>query len=259
MRMVMANPTVTGSGYRLIDFDRYPEHIVTHPKEVDLILRGLVSQRALLALFVQNTYLFPTVLLGLDDKEVYLDVARDESLNQRVAGNDIVCQGKQDGVTVQFALRRPTIRNIANGRAFAAPRPDALLRLQRREFFRLRVPMSHNVICKINVAAPGTPPRYYPLRVLDISSGGVAVMAPPHTLRLTEGQRFPDSQLVIPTAEPFTLTLEVRNVFHITNRSGQLVERIGCRFVDLPLNIYTALQRYIFTAQRELQRLQAQE
>ncbi len=251
--------STSDTAFQLLDFDRYAEHIVTHPKEVDFLLRNLLSQRTILGLFSQQRYVFPTLLIGLDEHQVFLDVSRDDALNQRIVGHDVVCQGKLDGVVTQFALRHPALQTRSVGRAFVAPRPDAILRLQRREYFRLRVPLAHNVVCKINVAPPGQVPHYLPVRVLDISNGGVAILVPPSTLKLTPGQLFADSQLIIPTSEPITVTLEVRNVFHVTNRMGQVVERAGCQFIDLPAHAYTKLQRYIFTAQRELQRTHPHE
>lgn len=237
---------------RLVDFDRYAEHIVTHPKEVDFILRNLWQQRTNLGLFVHQHYLMPTTIIGVDETHLFLDVCRDETMNQKAVNHPAVCQGKLDGVLTQFAVETLSLTLFQGSRAFRAPRPNAILRLQRREYFRVRIPLSHHVVCKVNTAPPGAPPHLVPFRVLDVSNGGLAILIPPASIKVTPGQVFPDSILVVPTTEPIAVTLEVRNVYHVTNRLGQYVERAGCRFVNLPPAVEKALQRYIFTVQREM-------
>lgn len=247
-----ATPTASAQSPRLVDFDRYSEHIVTHPKEIEFILRTLLAQRTVLGLFVEGRYLSTTQLVGIDHPALYLDVSRDETLNQRAVGHPVVCQGKVDGILTQFALRAFTRTSWQGAAAFRGDWPTGILRLQRREYFRVHIPLAHNVVCKVNTAPPGSPPRLIPFRVLDVSNGGLTIMVPPASLKLTPGQIFYDSQLVIPTMEPIPVTLEVRNVFHVTNRLGQYVERVGCRFVNLNPAVEKMLQRYIFTVQREL-------
>lgn len=237
---------------RLVDFDRYAEHIVTHPKEIEFILRNLWQQRTNLGLFVEQRYLMPTQIVGWAGDSLFLDVSQDEARNQKALGKPAVCQGKLDGVLTQFAVESLTMAQYQSARAFQAPRPTGILRLQRREYFRVHVPLSHNVVCKVNTAPPGAPPHLIPFRVLDVSNGGVAILIPPASLKVTPGQLFSDSILLIPTVEPIVVSLEVRNVYHITNRLGQYVERAGCRFINLPPAVEKALQRYIFTVQREM-------
>jgi hypothetical protein len=256
--MAAPAPAASAQTLRVVDFDRYSEHIVTHPKEIEYLLRSLWQHRTVLGLFAEQRYLTTTQIIGLEGNRLYLDPSRDEGVNQRAIGHAVVCQGKLDGILTQFALPFLTPTHWQGARAFEAPWPTGILRLQRREYFRVHVPLSHNVVCKVNTATPGSPPQLVPFRVLDVSNGGLAIMVPPASLKLTPGQIFYDSQLVIPTMEPIAVTLEIRNVFHITNRLGQYVERVGCRFVNLSPAVEKALQRYIFTVQREM-RLHQQE
>ncbi|HCO77339.1 MAG TPA: hypothetical protein DIT50_04060 [Rhodocyclaceae bacterium] len=237
---------------RVVDFDRYADHIVTHPKEIEFILRNLWQQRTNLGLFVAQRYVMPTQIVGLADHALFLDLSQNEALNQSVVEKPAVCQGKLDGILTQFAVESLRLAHYQGTRAFQASRPTGILRLQRREYFRVHVPLSHNVVCKVNTAPPGAPPHLVPFRVLDVSNGGVAILIPPASLKVVPGQVFRDSILVIPTVEPIVVSLEVRNVYHVTNRLGQYVERAGCRFINLPPAVEKALQRYIFTIQREM-------
>ncbi|MCX7945892.1 MAG: flagellar brake protein [Hydrogenophilus sp.] len=239
---------------RILEFDRYPDHIIAHPREIETLLKALIAQRTQLGLFVGGQHLFTTQLIELDPHFLWLDISRNPALNQRALGQPAICLGRLDGVHTQFALKTLTLDPRAGGEAFRSERPTAILRLQRREYYRLKVPLSHNVVCRINISPPGTPPVYIPLRVLDLSAGGIALLAPPSSVRLTEGQRYSDCFLYLPHHEPIKVTLEVRNLFHILNRTGHYVERAGCCFVDLPLAAQKILQRYILNTQREVQR-----
>jgi c-di-GMP-binding flagellar brake protein YcgR len=43
----------------------------------------------------------------------------------------------------------------------------------------------------------------------------------------------------------------VCTTFEITLKNGRLTHRAGCRFIDLPPSVETAIQRYIIQVDRE--------
>jgi c-di-GMP-binding flagellar brake protein YcgR len=87
--------------------------------------------------------------------------------------------------------------------------------------------------------------------VIDISGGGLAVMVPPTGMLFKAGDVFPNCRIELPEVGIVIATLEVRNVFDVTLRSGAQVARAGCQFSNLPGPTLALVQRYIIKVERE--------
>jgi c-di-GMP-binding flagellar brake protein YcgR len=87
--------------------------------------------------------------------------------------------------------------------------------------------------------------------VIDISGGGLGVMAPPEGLEFETDHLFENCRIELPDVGTVLATLRVCNVFEFTTRSGVKSKRAGCQFVDLPGQMLTLIQRYIIRIERE--------
>ena len=87
--------------------------------------------------------------------------------------------------------------------------------------------------------------------VLDISSGGLAILLPPNEPALEPDTVLADCRLMLPETGPIVTSLRVRNLFRITNRDGSTMLRAGCEFTDLSSSMASTIQRYILKAERE--------
>ena len=127
-----------------------------------------------------------------------------------------------------------------------------LLRLQRREYYRLIASNPHSLSCLIPVSSGGEK-RMVSMEatVLDISSGGLAILLPPNEPTLEPETILNDCRLMLPETGPIVTSLRVRNIFRITNRDGSTMLRAGCEFTDLPASMASTIQRYILKVERE--------
>ena len=132
----------------------------------------------------------------------------------------------------------------------APARRDA--RLQRREFYRLQVPLAHALSCLLRAEDLARKPVEVSARVIDIGAGGVAVMVPAGAAEFVIGGVLPACRLALPDGDPIELDLEVRNLNRQTQRNGTEQLRVGLRFAALPRTADTRIQRYIFKTEREL-------
>jgi c-di-GMP-binding flagellar brake protein YcgR len=155
----------------------------------------------------------------------------------------------QDRIRIQFTLTG--LREVIDDErpAFAAALPDALLRLQRREYYRLTMPLTQPIKCRIPIS--GGEHHYVETNLIDISGGGLAVMAPPEGVDFTAGMEFPNCRVDLPEVGTVVTTLQVRSVFDMTLRNGSIAKRAGCQFVNLPGPMLTLIQRYIIRVERE--------
>lgn len=240
--------------FELLQADDYSRYLVRDPLDIRQILRTLRERRAMVTAFLDGSSdSFLTAVLGIsaDGAELVLDSCNDEKMNLRAAAAErIICITQLDSVKIQFPVSRIERHPFEGHPALCAPVPELLLRLQRREYFRLAAPASHALTCTIPIADPAGLVTSYLARVVDISGGGVAVMVPPAGVAFAPEMSFPDCHIVLPDAGPVHATLTVRNLFRLTNRQGIAMLRAGCQFTDLPETMNTLINRYILKVER---------
>lgn len=234
-----------------------PRYLTSNPREILAVLRALLDNRALVsAHLVPDGGSFLTAVLEVDDDTLLLDGSPDAVLDARVERTDrLACTTQLDKIRIQFELSGLR-REVEGGKVgFRAALPPQLMRLQRREFFRIQVPLADKVICTVPVPsvddANATSPRSVELRILDISGGGLALAAPSERFELEPDTSFPGCTLRLPDTPPITTRLTVRNVFRIRQRNGTEVLRAGCEFSELSRQATDAIQRYILRIERE--------
>lgn len=240
--------------FELLQADDYSQYLLRDPREIRQILRGLIEKRSLVTAYLDGPGdSFLTTLLDLtpDERGVILDASNDEAINQRaLASQQVFCITQLDSVKIQFALSDLQRQAFQAHLALRAPIPDLLLRLQRREYFRLSAPIAHALTCTVPIAGPGDLVTSYQARIVDISGGGVAVMVPPKGVAIEPEMEFPDCHIVLPDVGPIHATLKIRNLFRLTNRQGITMLRAGCQFIDSPDAMTTLINRYILKVER---------
>ncbi|MET0288219.1 MAG: flagellar regulator YcgR PilZN domain-containing protein [Pseudoxanthomonas sp.] len=233
------------------DEEQYTLH---DPREVRWLLQSLITARALISAHAMPGGLnSPTALLELyDDDTVLIDGNHSSVVNQRVLQAEyLMCVSQLERVRIQFRLHDLELVEVDGRAAFQAPMPEWMVRLQRRELFRLAIPPSHRVQCTVPVSdAPGLPEVSMDLRVLDISGGGLAMMLPDNHNAFHPKKRFTLCQLDLPDVGKIPVTLEVCYVSKLEQRPGHAIMRAGCRFVDLPFNLENQVLNYIFRTER---------
>lgn len=239
----------------LIHADDETKYLLRDRREIVAILKHIVAARALVSARLapgRESYL--SALIAADEREagVLLDASADPAQNERILRAEALdCVTQLDKVRIQFMLKNPRLVDEGGSPGFRCDLPDSLLRLQRREFYRLQTPVSHAVSCTIALPQADGSRRSTELRILDISGGGVAIAVPPVGVRFEPGIEFANCLLKLPETAPIPSRLIVRNLFRITKRSGAELLRAGCQFADMPRGAEDAIQRYILRVERE--------
>lgn len=237
--------------FELLQADDFSQYLLRENREIAFVLRQLAARRAMLTAHFGdlNQFLLTTVIdVAADNKSLLLDLGRDEALvTGALLSEQLLCVTQIDKVKVQFQLQGFE-RTIHEGfPALRAPMPSALLRLQRREYYRLNAPASDDLMCQIPIDESSK----LNARIVDISGGGIAVIAPPNESFIQPEMHFPNCQLVLPEYGTIVAAVKVRNVFRITQRNGQEILRAGCQFLNLTTPVANAIQRYILRAEQE--------
>nr|MCU0869398.1 flagellar brake protein [Burkholderiales bacterium] len=184
-----------------------------------------------------------------------LDTGKDPVANRKLLASDrAFFEGRQDKVRVRFRIAGLAATSHRDRPALALPLPRAIFKFQRREYYRVTLPMARPVLCTI----PYDDQRAIEATVLDLSVGGVKLGHYPDETPLKVGMTFTGCALALPDAAPMRVGLEVRNNVASPMRNGVLARRAGCRFTELPRGAESAIQKYIIRVEREQRALSAE-
>jgi c-di-GMP-binding flagellar brake protein YcgR len=234
--------------------DAHGQYLLHSQTEIRFVLRDVLNKGCMLTVyFDMGQSFFLTSLLDVNPNGIVLDYGSDENVNQRaLRAPRLICTTSVDRVKVQFALAGLRTVQFEGRPAFASALPAELLRLQRREYFRVSTPIAKPLCCELPIHAGEGEESILQLPLLDISAGGLGLMANTGQVAFFDsGRVFESCVLPLPEEAPIRLTLRVRNVFEVTNRVGSRYIRVGCEYLDvlgLPLN---HIQRYITRLERE--------
>ena len=255
----------------LIHADDQARYLLSDPRAIVAILRQLIEAHALVSARLRpGSDAFITAILGVaeDGESLVIDASREEAINARISaaaenprGSDtqaedpdqaviLDCVTQLDRIRIQFSLHKLQLSSSEGSAAFRAALPHQLLRLQRREFYRLQAPVTQSLTCTLPLRHTDGAVRSADLRVLDISGGGVAIAVPPADAALEAGMELMDCQLKLPGSAPIPARLSVRNLFRITTGNGIEMLRAGCQFTHMPPGAEDAIQRYILKVER---------
>ncbi|MGB0127743.1 MAG: flagellar brake protein [Rhodocyclaceae bacterium] len=246
------SPADTPVKFELMEADDYRNYLLHNPTEISFLLRGLLRAGDLITAFFDegNDFLL-TALLDVEDDGLVLDYGASAEMNRKaLSASKLTLIGTHDKVKIQFSLAGVEEITFRDKPAFRAPLPEQLLRLQRREYYRLTAPIARPLKCVLTVVEQGRR-RKIEAQVVDISGGGVAVMAAPTGTEFSVDQRFESCQIDLPDVGTVVAGLRVRSVFEVTLRNGTQVKRCGCQFVELPRTMVSMVERYIMKIERE--------
>jgi c-di-GMP-binding flagellar brake protein YcgR len=225
---------------------------VSSPLEIVSLLRRLQASRALVTVHSGGRF-FVTAVLAVEVAEgsVVFDYGIDPDVTRSMlAQNRLVFRSSLDHIQIQFAATEARTIIFDHGTAFRVPIPTTLIRLQRREFYRLRIPHGHPLVCEFapeKVEGGSRQPLF--LSVYDLSCGGLALARYPDGLNPAPGRSFYDTTLRLPDLPVVTADLEV---VHVQPGSLGVPPRFGCRFLRTSDRAATLIQRYIHRMEREL-------
>ncbi len=236
--------------------DLFAQYLLGNRQEILFYLNLLAQRRALFTAYVNDgRYFFLTSIVAVDAAtgQIFLDPSNLEQSNANAAtARQITLLTNLDRVKIQ--LRLPALLPVVHHgqRVLAAALPTQLLRLQRREFFRLEPPAATPIVCQVAVTAADGQLHTLDLHLSDISGGGACLIAAPDKAALfPRDALFQHCRLEIPGEGVIQVNLRVRKAFDLSAHDGHHNLRIGCEFVNLPGTRLAFIERYIARIERE--------
>ena len=227
---------------------------VTARREITSLLRSLQQHNQLITMLVGGgADPVITTVLDVDEENgvLYLDCAPTPAQNRRIAASDnISFETMLDHIRILFFASQIKEDTHDGLPALSMAIPPSVIRLQRREYYRVQTPISNPVRCTLQIQHElGAESITVPLK--NVSTGGVAIVDEKKILDNTIGLVYKDCQIHLPGNTTVITSLQVRNSQDVNLPNGRVVRRIGCLFIDLPKSMLTAIQRYITKLERE--------
>ncbi len=236
----------------LLSADEENDYLVTNPREIASILHAIAQRKSRVALYYSegNSMILTMVLAADEQGGVWVDAASNPRDNRNVERSSrIVFVSTHNQAKVQFVASSAMLGLYENAPAFHLDLPRKLLRLQRRDYYRLIAPESDALKCIIR-PVPDKAHIQHEITVMDISIGGVALVCEESGVELSPGMKYAHCQIDLPEIGTIITAIEVKNTFEVTDRSGKVRRRAGCVFVKPDGKTTMLLQRYVALMQQ---------
>jgi c-di-GMP-binding flagellar brake protein YcgR len=223
-------------------------------REIISLLRGLQDSNQLISMMINNGHeVFITSVLAVDDTNnmVIVDSAPGPLANQRIAEAPRVWfEGLLDRISIQFSTTGVERVDFEGRPALQFAIPSSLIRLQRREYYRINTPITNPLRCQFTISDENRT-EYVKLPLVDISCGGIAVLDERKVIDCAIGASYEHCKIDLPGIGMLDVTLEIRNSQDLVLLNGKTNRRLGCQFVDLSNSMLAGIQRYIMKLERE--------
>lgn len=220
-------------------------------REITTLLRGILETNQLVRMVFNNgsESIITTLLeVNSDTGMVVVDSGKSQPQNQRIVdSNNISFETTLARIRLLFFTKYVDGCLHDNRAAFCFAIPTSLIRLQRREFYRvhaLRDPVLFAYETEHGLIQTSAFMR-------DISAGGVGLHDEEMVLDTTTGKVYENCRISFPEKKFITVNLQIRNSQEITAPNGNKFRRIGCQFVSMSNRSLMMLQRYITKLERD--------
>ena len=197
------------------------------------------------ALFNGGNDFILTTLLEARPKALIFDLGGDPQANQRLLKSaSCTFVSSVNGIRIQFSTSGG-IRRIRWGDAdaFAVSLPKRVLRLQRRESYRITTPMIKSITVRLRcVQLDVDLDELRPIHDLSVSGFAATFSQQPS---LEPGQSFERVTLTLPKQRFIDSAIVVRHVTASEDASDHPHYRAGMAFTNLPRSMEIEIQRYI--------------
>jgi c-di-GMP-binding flagellar brake protein YcgR len=227
---------------------------ISSRREIVALLRNISDKHQLVRMLIQgeaDVCVTSILEVDADTGSVILDRSINREQNERIVrAGRVAFETTLDKIRIMFASDDVQETSYEGSPALLIDLPATLVRLQRREFYRMATPVSNPVKVVIPMPEPlGGGTLAFPLA--DISCGGIAILDNKAVLGDTIGHNYQLCRIDLPDIGMVSTTLQVRNAVDLTLLNNKTNRRLGCQFVDISRGNLAMIQRYITKLERE--------
>jgi c-di-GMP-binding flagellar brake protein YcgR len=217
--------------------------------EILSVLNELIHRREPVTVsFGGGRLSFLTTLLEVRPQALIFDMGGDVEANDKLpASETCVFAARPEGVRVQFSAGRARRFSWGGSDAFWVPVPERIVRLQRRESFRVALPVLGGPVLKVFADGDGKP-REWPIHDLSVGGLGASVGA---DCGIEVGSQLARISFSLHGKEQIRSAATVAHLSFIAERHGNAIHRLGVRFDGLSRPVEVQIQRTIIEIEHE--------
>lgn len=231
-----------------------------NPKRVLLYLKNLLEEKCLIsATFgVGEKDTFLTAILDIDEQKqtVTIDCGPKEYLNKRLQASALIkFSTKYQGIKVLFEGRKVKKAGSSKQPCFIFSIPSSIYWFQRRQFYRVKSPLSKKSFCVISFYNPEIEKETtVELQIYDISATGFSFVNELEEISelLSPSSEFENCKLILEDEEDQIISFEVRHNTALNPNNISAGLRVGCCMIDITPKIESTIIRYTQKIDREI-------
>ncbi|WP_341327349.1 flagellar brake protein [Methylotuvimicrobium sp. KM2] len=232
--------------------NKQSDHIVRDQRQIINHLALLINEKTLINLNIGNNESFITTLIAIDTDthSLLFDLSPKEYQNRQLPDtSNAVFRTVLSGIKIKFEGKDIAKTHYQGDDVFAMPIPESMLWLQRRQFYRIKSPISKTSHLKLSVKD-----QVIPLRLYDISIPGFSLLNDSEPLNqiLTPGKIFKNCRLVLDGLGEGEIEFIVLYRIPLNPNKPDKTMKIGCRLTLISPAFESCIQRYMQQIEREL-------
>jgi c-di-GMP-binding flagellar brake protein YcgR len=220
--------------------------------EISKFLRSIEEKKSLMKIYIQQRAVaVSATILNVDPENsaIILEDSAEGDLKGLHENEDVSYEITLDSARILFSSQEVSPCEHDNRPALRLSLPKSLMRIQRRDSYRLDVPVTDPATCRITL--PGNAGTVS-LQVKDISTGGVSVVDNQQMLGSSTGALYSSCQLDLPGTGTLSVKLQVMRFMSEALPFEQESRHVGCKFVDLHNSTEIQVQNYISSLERAI-------
>lgn len=217
-----------------------PIYTLHHPAEVLAIVERMQRERAMTTIEFADGHAIVSNLLEVrrHTNALVFDIPRDAEQNHRLfASRTLAFVSELDHVRITFETGAASPLTLTDGPAAVVDLPTAVVRLQRREWFRALLPVQPPIRCTV-LDQDG---HAIDARAIDLSLGGTGLAVDERSAAQVQ----PGSGHELILSLPEIGRLELEATLQTVMPTAPSKVRMGFRFESVPTKTASQIQRYV--------------
>ncbi|MCK5829918.1 MAG: flagellar brake protein [Methylococcales bacterium] len=229
-------------------------------KQILSYLKLLLTEKCLIsANFGANKKdTFLTAFIEVDQKQqtITIDCGPKEYLNKRLLSSPIIkFSTKYQGIKVLFEGRKVKKAGSPSQPSFTIAIPNSIYWIQRRQFYRVKSPLSKNSFCVVSLYNEKTKEEtMLKLQLYDISATGFSFIN--ESMEFNElfnpSLKFEQCKLILENEEEHPISFETIHNTFLNPNNPKVGVRIGCCFTEVASMLQSSIIRYMQEVEREI-------
>lgn len=229
------------------------EFAVTSRREITALLRNICEGKSRILMAIGDQPVTWVTGLDCDGDTLILERSLSRDQNQSIVqARQVAFETTLDNIRILFDTSQIREIEYQGDPAFAIDMPSRVVRLQRRDFYRVATPLIDPVLVSVPMLKAQDGATVFSLS--DISCGGIGLVDNQMTLDATVGRTFTKCRIDLPEVGVITTGLQIRNLLTTTLMDNRINRRLGCQFVDISSAHLAMVQRYVTKRECEFKR-----